>query len=216
MKGKQGQQLGSGDPGRDDEEGSNRRWADRRRRGFTLLELLVVISILALLASLSVTVANAVMKRARLMQAEHICLELRKAVGTYSAEYGRYPIAADERSQARGDAEVDSGRALMDVLMAADEETGPGGLNSRAEPFFTTSRRATKEKPRGGVVATPTGGGTLYDPWGNLYHLIIDVDRNHRCDLPSGDGMVAKDVLVWSFGPDGIDDRGEGDDVVTW
>ena len=188
----------------------------RRQRGFTLMELLVVMTIIAILAALSVPVANAVMKRARLMRATHMALELRKAVGTYSAEYGRYPVARDNGSQSARDAEVETDQALMNVLLASDEASGPGGLNPRGLPFISANRASSDRNPRDGMVYTPTGGGTLYDPWGNLYRLIIDVDRNNRCKVPSGDGVVAKDVLVWSLGPNGKDDRGGGDDVIVW
>ena len=188
----------------------------RRQRGFTLMELLVVMTIIAILAGLSVPVANAVMKRARLMRAKHMALGLRKAVGTYSAEYGRYPVAGDNGSQATRDAEVETDQALMNVLLGSDEASGPGGLNPRGQPFFSANNASSDRNPRDGMVSTPTGGGTLYDPWGNLYRLIIDVDRNNRCKVPSGDGVVAKDVLVWSLGPNGKDDRGEGDDVIAW
>ena len=199
--------------GEDCGSGSRR---DGRRRGFTLMELLVVMTILAILAALSVPVANAVMKRARLLSAKHMALELRKAVGTYSAEYNRYPIAGDNASSSAGDAEVESDRALMDVLLASEDASGPRGLNPRAESFFSANKTASAENPRDGVVYTPAGGGTLYDPWGNLYRLIIDVDRNGRCKLPSGDGVVGKEVLVWSLGPNGKDERGHGDDVIVW
>ena len=193
--------------------GVGKRNARQRRGGFTLMELLVVMTIIAILASMSVPLANIVMKRARIMHAEHMALELRKAVGTYSAEYGRYPLDSGRGSSAARDAEVESDLALMNVLLASDEATGPGGLNPRGLPFFSANKSASEDNPRNGVVYTPTGGGTLYDPWGNLYRLIIDVDRNNRCVLPSGDGVVAKDVLVWSLGPNGKDDRGKEDDV---
>jgi prepilin-type N-terminal cleavage/methylation domain-containing protein len=188
----------------------------RRQRGFTLMELLVVMTIIAILAGLSVPVANAVMKRARLMRAKHMALELRKAVGTYSTEYGRYPVASDNGSQAARDAEVETDSVLMNVLLGSDEASGPGGLNPRGLPFFSANRASSDRNPRDGMVSTPTGGGTLYDPWGNRYRLIIDVDRNNRCKVPSGEGVVAKDVLVWSLGPNGEDDRGRGDDVIAW
>lgn len=174
----------------------------------------MVMTIISILASLAVPVANVVMKRARLMHAEHMALELRKALGTYSAEYGRYPVAADSGSQSAGDVEVESDQALMNVLLGSEEATGAGGLNPRGESFFSGNRASSG--PRNGIEFTPTGGGALYDPWGNLFRVIIDVDRNNRCKSPSGDGVVPKDVLVWSLGPNGKDDRGLEDDVIIW
>jgi prepilin-type N-terminal cleavage/methylation domain-containing protein len=202
-----GEAGGSGDKGRPKQ---------RTPRAFTLMELLVVMVIVAILASMSIPVGNAVMKRGRLMSAKHMALELRKAIGTYSAEYGRYPVASDNGSAATRDAEVTSDRTLMDVLLGSDDARGPGGLNPRGGSFISANRVSSDQNPRNGVRFTPNGGGTLYDPWGNLYRVIIDVDRNNRCEDPGGGGVVAKDVLVWSVGPNGKDDRGKGDDVITW
>ena len=181
------------------------------------MELLVVMTIIAILASISIPVGNMILRRVRIVHAKLMALELRKAVGTYTSDYGRYPLLADRGGQKKSDAEVESGRALMDVLMGSDDAAGPGGLNPRHQSYISANRASSPgHNPRDGVVYTANGGGTLYDPWGNEYRVLMDVDRNNRCVAPDGEGVIAKDVLVWSLGPNGEDDRGGGDDVVTW
>jgi len=184
-------------------------------RAFTLVELLVVMVIVAILASAVLPVSNAVMRKVRALQARHNAIELRKAIGAYSTEYRRFPVR--DLGQNGADLETDSDSKLMNVLLASDKEAGLGGLNTRRRSFFSGRKASEGDKPRNGIDYESGGGGALYDPWGNLYQLIIDTSRDERCSDPSEPGeTVAQDVLVWSIGPDGKDDRGEGDDVAIW
>ena len=34
--------------------------------------------------------------------------------------------------------------------------------------------------------------------------------------IPFGGAKIPRDILVWSFGPDGEDDRGGDDDITSW
>ncbi len=186
-----------------------------RTKAFTLVELLVVIVIVAILASAVLPVSNLVMRKVRNLQARHSAIELRKAIGTYTTEYRRFPVR--ETGLGGTDLETDSGSKLMNVLLGSDKEAGPGGLNTRRQSFFSGRKASDGAKPRNGVVYESGGGGVLYDPWGNVYKLIIDTSRDERCTDPSEPGeTVAQESLVWSFGPDGKDDRGKEDDIVIW
>ena len=186
-----------------------------KTKAFTLVELMVVIAIVAILASAVLPVSNVVMRKVRALQARHSAIELRKAIGTYSTEYRRFPVR--ETGPGGGDLETNSGSKLMNVLLGSDKEAEPGGLNTRRRSFFSGRKASDGDKPRNGIAYESGGGGVLYDPWGNLYKLIIDTSRDERCTDPSQPGeTVAQDSLVWSLGPDGKDDRGEGDDIVIW
>jgi len=186
-----------------------------KTKAFTLVEILVVMVIVAILASAVLPVSNAVMRKVRSLQARHNAIELRKAVATYSTEYRRLPVR--EPGQGGIDLETDSDSRLMNVLLGSDSEAATGGLNTRRRSFFAGRKASEGAKPRNGIVYESGGGGVLYDPWGNLYRLIIDTSRDERCTDPSQPGeTVAQDTLVWSLGPDGKDDRGKGDDIAIW
>jgi len=62
------------------------------RRGFSLVELLVVIAVLATLATLTIGGVLKAMKQVRRNRADAMCTSLRLAIDGYRAQEGRWPI----------------------------------------------------------------------------------------------------------------------------
>lgn len=57
--------------------------------------------------------------------------------------------------------------------------------------------------------------GRLVDRWNRPLHIAADLDEDG--DISIGTGKVeAMRVLIWSDGPDGKNDYGEGDDIRSW
>jgi len=75
----------------------------RQRAGFTLVELLIVIIIIAILASLSYPVILSVMDRANQAKASAMASQLKTGMSNYIADYGRMP---DVGSDSNGDKSV--------------------------------------------------------------------------------------------------------------
>ena len=67
-----------------------------RRRGFTLMELLLVMLLLALLASLAAPVVTGSIQRARESTLKEDLYALRKAIDDYYADTGAYPPELEE------------------------------------------------------------------------------------------------------------------------
>lgn len=64
-----------------------------RRKGFTLVELMIVIAIIAILATLTLFGVGAAQKSARDTQREQIMNGLRTSLERYSGDKGSYPAA---------------------------------------------------------------------------------------------------------------------------
>lgn len=57
--------------------------------------------------------------------------------------------------------------------------------------------------------------GLLVDRWNRPVHIAADVDDNGSVAMGGGEVQGLR-VIVWSSGPDGKNDYGEGDDIPSW
>lgn len=187
-------------------------------QGFTLIELLIVIVIIGVLAGITIPAANGILNKGNKMAAQNDALQLKNAIASYFTEYRKYPVRNPRPDS--GTNPMPSDEALMDPLLAADNEAGRNGLNPRQIPFYS----GAKAKPLGngryrkGVQSNANGGGTLWDPWGEMYRVVMDTDYNNRIPSPTfinDTPFISQGVIVWSAGKD-TDDQESNDNVVTW
>ncbi|NNE92569.1 MAG: prepilin-type N-terminal cleavage/methylation domain-containing protein [Verrucomicrobiales bacterium] len=185
--------------------------------GFTLMELLVVVTIIAILAGFLFPVVNGIIRKTRGSQAEQTAQNLKAAISAYFTDYRKYPARSDGGTIA--DVTVESSHELMDILLPSDAEKRPGGLNTRGTGYYTgkTAKPISGGRYRSGVVLEADGGGELWDPFGSYYRVRMDADYNQRVDAPTWyTGLrLAERVIVWSPGPD-RDDDDSGDNIKTW
>ena len=69
-------------------------WAKRNDSGFTIVELLIVIVVIAILAAITVVAYNGIQDRSRNAQVTSGASQYNKAFESYRAVYDRYPIYA--------------------------------------------------------------------------------------------------------------------------
>lgn len=192
--------------------------ASRPARGFTLFELMIVMVIIAILAAIAIPGTKSIIDRTRRAAAKNDALNLKNAIASYVTEYRRFPTRLNGPES--GSAPILSDHALMDILLGSDAETGPGGLNPRRLVSFSgnPARPIGHGRYRSGVVLDDQGGGTLWDPWGNHYRVILDLDGDSRVPAPGflpGPGLLPQTIVIWSPGKDGSDEESE-DNVTTW
>jgi prepilin-type N-terminal cleavage/methylation domain-containing protein len=107
----------------------------RDQRGFTLVELLVVVAVIAILTTISLTIFNNVQSRSRMAKAQADTQTMASAVGAFQAHMGQMPAA------------------LADLTVAQTNASG-----QVAGPFMA----ADPAPPAGWTYGYATGGPTGY------------------------------------------------------
>ena len=172
---------------------------------FTLIELLIVITIIAILAGIAFPVFNKVFGQAEEVQAQKDCSELATAVTSFFNDTHRYPVPQSEQTgediQKRSDAE------FIAHLNGSDDT-----VNRKKTPYFNGKEG---KGDRGGLIRE--GEGWKYmDPWARMYYIDMDTSRDERVESPYESGLYKFiPALVYSYGPDGSLDTKE-DNVKSW
>lgn len=145
---------------------------------FTLVELLVVISIIAILAGLSFPAVSGAMDSAKKTQAKSNAVQIATAVTAYEMEYGKLPAFTGTT--------VD--KTLVDILTTN---------NSRGIVFLEAQ---AWKKGKGG-----TNSVGYCDPWDSTkpYAIALDTDYDNKVAVStnggaSGSELIMKKVGVWN------------------
>lgn len=188
--------------------------AQRRRvGGFTLVELLVVISIIVVLAAMTLGAISMVTNRQKMLQTQANASGLLQAIEQFNSTYHRLPDLGTDEFRMEGQ----TGSECL-VILLAREELNSTTQNKKQIRFLSVGETTVKNKggllySNGGKDATPVG---LYDAWGNAFYVKFDTDNDQMIDDPLKSGNVVrnKPVIIYSSGRDGK--LGTKDDIKTW
>lgn len=206
--------------------------AHPRLRGFTLVELLVVIGIIAILASISLPVLANVKKKAKIAQARTEMLGLAASIKQYDGDYNRYPAspAAESASANRdftfgtfGITQLVPGSVLNSFPTAPFYETNNAelvailldiddgvNLNHRRNPRknkYWNAKMVSSE-----INGVSTADYVARDPFGMPYMVTLDMNDDNKClDAVYGRASVSERAPTDNVGFYGLSRTGPGE-----
>ena len=171
-----------------------------RSKGFTLVEMLTVVAIIAVLASILLPVLAGVKDKAKAAKARTEMTGLEAAIKQYENEYHRFPAvkAIEEDGMPdftyAGDVSWNlhkvkaANSTLMEILIDLDRPGGPNeghARNPRNHPFFSA------KEVQGDDPGLSTGDHIFRDPWGMPYVITIDLNDDSKCvDMAYGQATM--------------------------
>ncbi|MEO1857481.1 MAG: prepilin-type N-terminal cleavage/methylation domain-containing protein [Rubritalea sp.] len=176
------------------------------RRGFSLVEVLVVIAIIAVLAAISYPIASKMIKKSNIEKNRAIAMTVERGIEDFYDEYGYFPIDVgtdEELLQSQ----------LVDMLNTLAGNTKD--LNAKGKNFISSLADAANGRS-GLVYGSGDNIDSLVTSFGGQFSIILDGTYDNQIKEPSrfGDTTVkGKRSLIWCFGEEADDENAI---ITTW
>ncbi len=109
----------------------------RRQRGFTLIELIVVVTIIGILAGVAISNVRYAQQKARESALRHDLFEMRKAIDDYYADKQKYPDSLQTLTQDRYlramPKDPITGQANWEEVPASTDPNDPNAVDTSGE-----------------------------------------------------------------------------------
>ena len=163
----------------------------------------IFVIIIPLLFAAGFAAGNSAITKAQKITTLATATAIESAVNNYVTEYGSMPSEGSSDTTLTTSEDI----GLLEVLLGLEDK-----LNTRSIKFLSVREGKVNKN---GLIYTSNGGGVvgLYDPWGGVYRIRLDLDSDEKVDVGS-ETLDNRRVAVWSDGPDRK--AGTKDDVKTW
>lgn len=178
--------------------------AIRQSRGFTLLELIVVIMILATLGGIAYPTIMGFQENARISAANKTCMDIVAGVAQFKQDHnGLLPYSTDHMKPDRDDQvylTTLAGKDATLISVLTGYEEGDTRLNVNNEAYMKPTKA---ESPQDGLYGESADELSLYDPWGHPYYIVLSESMDGCLDPFTGKRVRRETCLVYSTGKDG-------------
>ena len=193
----------------------NTRFKSTSHRAFTLIEMLVVITIVGILAALTGGAVTGVMKKAKKVKTQAALKDIVLGISNYRVEYNRFPLPQGQSSE---DAiPLSAGSAILKVLLGQND----GKMNPREIAYI----EPPMAKNGAGGLSGSSGSYEFTDPWGTAYQVIMDANYDNKItnpDTQNEDSTIsagaAREIVAGAVALSLGEDKKKNskDDVVSW
>jgi type II secretion system protein G len=206
-----------------------------RRQGFTLVEVLIVVAIIGVLMGLVLPALMKAGNKAKITETQTIIEQIKAALQEYEHDYGDYPPTSlkDEEHYSNG---VNDGIESL-VVHLSNKDKGTPYLELEEKSYSNTDRDDVPASYPLNWFFGDSQAREIVDSWGNPLVYFHNRDyakpKTHMqtYKLTSGKKLSGfapgkskktaayhswSSYQIWSVGPNGKNENGEGDDIVSW
>ncbi len=175
------------------------------KKGFTLIELIIVIAILAILASIAYPALMSMKERPLITAANKAATDLVQGISNFKSDHnGLLPVKGSRLKEDKNDqynliTEKGEDASLVEILTNREDKNSDDIVNSSQEIYM---RSDVQEARRDGLYIGDDDKVCLYDPWGSPYYIVLTYNDSEGCIDPFTEKSTGKPIIVFSLGAD--------------